>query len=41
VGENLERRRRLEQGEGRSRLKNMEADVRIPLCTFTGCYEYS
>jgi len=26
--------------EGGSR-KNIEADVKIPLCTFTGCYEYS
>jgi len=21
--------------------ENLEADVKIPLCTFTGCYEYS
>jgi len=36
----LERRRRLEQRRGSSR-ENMEADVKIPLCTFTGCYECS
>jgi len=37
----LERRRRLERERGRSSQENMEADVKIPLCTFTGCYEYS
>jgi len=26
---------------GRNSQENMEADVKIPLCTFTGCYEYS
>jgi len=25
----------------RSSKENMEADVKILLCTFTGCYEYS
>jgi len=25
----------------RSRRENMEADVKIPLCVFTGCYECS
>jgi len=31
---------RLEQRERSSR-ENMEIDVKIPLCIFTGCYEYS
>jgi len=35
----LERRRGLERG--RSSQESMEEDVKIPLCTFTGCYEYS
>jgi len=26
---------------GRSSREDVEADVKIPLCTFTGCYEYS
>jgi len=29
--------RRGEEGSG----ENMEADVKIPLCTFTGYYEYA
>jgi len=27
--------------EERGNLENMEADVKSPLCTFTGCYECS
>jgi len=29
------------KGGRRSSGENMEADVKVPLCTFTGCYEYS
>jgi len=32
--------RRLEQRRGSSG-ENRETDVKIPLCIFTGCYEYS
>jgi len=35
----LERRR--PEGEERSSRENMEVDVKISLCTSTGCYEYS
>jgi len=36
----LERERDWNKRRGSSR-ENMEADVKIPLCTFTGCYECS
>jgi len=41
----MDRRKVLERGEDwdqrrRSSRENMEADVKISPCTFTGCYEY-
>jgi len=38
VGEKFEGRRGDRKERERSRGRTMEADVKIPLCVFTGCY---